>query len=70
MSRYRDWSVASLLARVATLEAAVKPFAAFAAGFEARTPGHCVASHALGLITVADLRRARAALEIDDDAAG
>ena len=60
-------SVAELLADRDRLRAALKPFAAFASGFEARTPQHCVSSNALGLLTVADLRRARAALEVCDE---
>ena len=60
-------SVAELLAERDRLRAALKPFAAFASGFEARTASHCIASNALGLLTVADLRRARAALEICDE---
>ena len=67
MSRHRDWTVAALLARVDALEAAVKPFSDFAAGFQSRTPSHCIASNALGLLTVADLRRARSAMEAGDE---
>lgn len=57
-----EWTVASLLAENEQLRAAVKPFAEYARGFEARLPSHCVSSTALGMLTVADLRRARQAL--------
>ena len=62
-------SVAALLADRDRLRAALKPFADFMRGFEVRTDSHCIASTALGALTVRDLRRARAAFDyyLDDD---
>ena len=59
-------SVAELLAERDRLCAALRPFADFLRGFESRTDAHCISSTALGLLTVRDLRRARAALEASD----
>ena len=56
-------SVASLLARIEGMRAALAPFAEFCRGFESRTDAHVIASTVLGHISVRDLRRARAALE-------
>ena len=55
-------SVSSLLARVAVLEAALRPFAEMAPIYALRPDSVRLLSAATGDITVGDLRRARAAL--------
>ncbi len=61
-----DWTVASLLARVEQLEAALRPFADSAAHVAHRPLNVRLWSTYGGDVTVGDLQRARAALYGED----
>lgn len=60
-------SVATLLARIGELEAALRPFAAIAPTFANRRPEVRLLSAAGGDVTVANLQRARVVLMGSDE---
>jgi hypothetical protein len=54
-----EWTVESLLERVAELEEAIAPFARIAPWFEHMQPMHSVIASGIGDVSVADILAAR-----------